>query len=112
GVWGAAFSQPPTSAQQKIMQNLAHQAGCLLDNAHQIAALQAENERYADQVEELEFIRQADRELTSELDPERVVQFMLDWAQRRTAADAAVLWLLNTDQLIISQTLGLKYADI
>ncbi|MBZ0305939.1 MAG: GAF domain-containing protein, partial [Anaerolineae bacterium] len=65
-------------------------------------ALRIENQRLHDkvnaldeQVDELQFIRNADRELSSRLDPARIVKLALDWSMRRTGADAGAILTAN-----------------
>lgn len=74
----------------------------------QIAALQAEVAALSEQVDELNFIRNADRELSSRLDPDRVVSLAMDWSMRRTGADAGVIFTLNrlTNDLEVKESVG------
>jgi signal transduction histidine kinase len=70
--------------------------------------LQKEVELLNEQVDELQFIRNADRELSSRLDPARIVNLALDWAMRRTGADAGVILTVNrfSNKLDIRESFG------
>jgi signal transduction histidine kinase len=64
----------------------------LLHSVHRTAQLLVE------QVDELEFSRQADREISARLDIERIVRFALDGAMRRTGADAGCVIVIDATQ--------------
>lgn len=80
----------------------------LQEKEQQVAALQSEVAKLNEQVDELNFIRNADRELSSRLDPNRVVNLALDWAMRRTGADAGAVFTLDptTGELEIKDSVG------
>jgi signal transduction histidine kinase len=68
----------------------------------------------SEQVDELEFMRKADRELSSRLDPDRIAQFALDWAMRRTAADAGAILAndINAHRLLVKEAVGYPASSI
>ncbi len=70
--------------------------------------LRVENQHLREQVDELQFIRNADRELSSRLDPTRIVKLALDWAMRRTGADAGAILTINryTSDLEVRESFG------
>lgn len=59
-----------------------------------------------DQLEELTFFQRLDRELTWILDVNHVIDITLDWALRRTAADAALMVKREDDLLVVTRVLG------
>jgi adenylate cyclase len=78
-------------------------------------AYMVQNDRSArqleEQVEELSMMHQADRELSSHLDVNRIMTLTMDWALRRTGADTGLLMLMTDDRrgLVPSVTIG--YVD-
>ena len=86
----------------------AYQFGNAIARTLLIESLQETTSKLVDYIDELEFIRKADREISSRLDPNRIVQFTLDWAVRRTAADAGGIVVIDpsTHNPEVKESLG------
>jgi adenylate cyclase len=74
-----------------------------------------ENHRSAraleEQVEELSMMHQADRELSTNLDVERVLTLTMDWALRRTNAETGLLMLMSEDRRGLLPSVAIGYLD-
>ncbi|NJL92520.1 MAG: GAF domain-containing protein [Anaerolineae bacterium] len=99
-----------TPIHEQVLHAVAQQAAHLIEQDHHEQLLQQKLSRANDLVEELEFIRRADRELSSRLDPDRVVSYTLDWALRRTMADAGLVIVLErmSKRLILKEYAGIR----
>jgi signal transduction histidine kinase len=86
----------------------ARQYGQVLDRVNLISSLRQTASQLVEQVDELEFIRKADREISSRLDSTRIVKFSLDWAIRRTSADAGAIVTIDPveNEVIVTELLG------
>jgi len=93
---------------------VARQFGNLLEHSLLTHSLRQTADLLAEQVDELEFIRRADREISSRLDPNYIVNFTLDWALRRSAADAGAVIVVEpgTRQLIVREALGYPHKEL
>lgn len=98
----------PSHENIRTLAIFARQFGNAIDRAILIRSLRQTANLLAEQLDELEFTRRADREISSRLDPDRVVKFTLDWALRRTAADAAAIVMIDpkTQKLSIREVFG------
>jgi signal transduction histidine kinase len=91
---------------EELLSAFAAQAGVAIENARLYTMTdKALNER----VEELSTMQRIDRDLNSGLDAERVMRLTLDWALRRTGADAGLIAVADEDGLRVVATHG--YAD-
>jgi len=100
--------EPPLARQLRPIMLLANHYGNLVDRLLLIRSLRQTANLLVEQVDELEFIRKADREISSRLDPSRIIMFCLDWALRRTAAEAGCIVVIDTDSkdLLVQEILG------
>lgn len=87
----------PTPEMLHLVDILVSQAAYIVENAHLLEQVSHAASRLAEQVDELSIIRRADREISSNLEMERVVRLALDWGIRRTAASAALVALVTED---------------
>ncbi|MFP4322768.1 MAG: ATP-binding protein [Anaerolineales bacterium] len=101
-------TNPPSAKQLRPLLIFSHHFGNALERNMLIQSLQRTADLLVEQVDELEFSRQADREISSRLDPDRIVSFTLDWALRRTRAEAGAIFVIDTgsQEVLAKETLG------
>jgi signal transduction histidine kinase len=97
-----------TEENTRPLMILAHQLGNTLERQRLIHSLRQSADLFSEKVEELEFMRNADREISSKLDSERIAQFTLDWAMRRTGADVGLVVVVDpvSQELSIKESIG------
>lgn len=94
----------PTRDALRPVDILVSQAAYIVQNHRSSRALQ-------EQVEELSMMHQADRELSTNLDVERVLTLTMDWALRRTNADTGLLMLMSDDRRGLLPSVTIGYLD-
>lgn len=99
-----ATPNPPTEASILPLLIFTRHFGNVIDRTKLILSLRETADLLTERVNELEFIRKADRELSTRLDPERITRLTLDLAMRRTLADAGMLAIIDR----VSKTLQIK----
>jgi signal transduction histidine kinase len=88
----------PTADSLRPLDILVSQAAYIVDNARLLGEASRSAEALAEQVDELSMIHRADRELGEHLNVDRVMRLTMDWALRRTHADAGLLALMTEDK--------------
>ena len=96
--------QRPTAESLREADILASQTMYIAENARAARILE-------EQVEELSMMHRADRELSSQLDVERVITLTMDWALRRTGADTGLLMLMTDDRRGLVPSISIGYFD-
>jgi signal transduction histidine kinase len=96
--------QRPTAESLREADILVSQTTYIAENARSARILE-------EQVEELSMMHRADRELSSQLDVERVITLTMDWALRRTGADTGLLMLMTDDRRGLVPTISIGYFD-
>jgi signal transduction histidine kinase len=94
----------PTRESLRLVDILVSQTAYVVENERSAQALE-------EQVAELSMIHRADRELSSQLDVERVIRLTMDWALRRTGADTGLLMLMTDDKRGMVPSISLGYFD-
>ena len=104
----------PTAHRLRALNILASLLAFTAEHARLLAEASRAAEALAEQVDELSMIHRADRELSSNLDVDRVMMLTIDWALRRTGADSGIVALLseNRQGLVPFVTLGYLDPDI
>jgi signal transduction histidine kinase len=90
---------------------LAAQAAYIVENAYLLDRASQSAETLADQVEELSMMHRADRELSSNLDIDRIMRLTMDWALRRTGAETGLLMLITDDKRGLVPLVTIGYSD-
>jgi signal transduction histidine kinase len=99
-----ADNQRPTAESLREVDILVSQTTYMAENARSARILE-------EQVEELSMMHRADRELSSQLDVERVIVLTMDWALRRTGADTGLLMLMTDDRRGLVPSISIGYID-
>ncbi|MEW5961882.1 MAG: GAF domain-containing protein, partial [Chloroflexota bacterium] len=86
-------------SEKELLRAISDQAAVAVENAR----LYAETNRRIDEIETLFAVQQA---ITSDLNPDAVLQLIADEARRLTSAERAILFLVNGDDLEISVLSG------
>ncbi|MBN1680525.1 MAG: GAF domain-containing protein [Anaerolineae bacterium] len=89
--------QRPDIHALRALDILISQAAYVIENARLLEEASTSAGTLSGQVEELSMIHRADRELSENLNVDRVIKLTMDWALRRTGADAALLALMTED---------------
>lgn len=87
----------PSPAMMRPLDILASQTAYMVENTWLLAETSATAEQLAEQVDELSMIHRADRELSANLNTDRVMTLTMDWALRRTGAQGGILTLVTED---------------
>jgi len=92
---------------QNILTAFASQAAVAIENARLLALTDQELDK---KVEELQVIGRIVRELNASLEVDRAMRITLEWAIRRSNADAGLIGMLEEDHLLVMAHQG--YEDI
>ncbi len=101
----------PTPNLLRPFDILVGQAGYLVENARLLNETERTAEALAEQVDEMSMIHRADRELSAHLNVDRIMTLTMDWALRRTAADAGMLALMSDDKRGLIPLVRMGYLD-
>lgn len=72
------------------------QFGSNLERGVLLRSLRRTADLLVEQVDELEFSRRVDREISSRLDPDRIIKLSLEWALRRTKAETGCVVVIDS----------------
>ncbi|MDX9863462.1 MAG: GAF domain-containing sensor histidine kinase, partial [Anaerolineaceae bacterium] len=82
------------SDEQELLQAFASQAAVALENARLYTMT---DQALAERVEELSVMQRIDRELNTSLDTSRAMRITLEWAMRRSGANAGLIGMVRED---------------
>ncbi|MFH1634765.1 MAG: GAF domain-containing protein, partial [Chloroflexota bacterium] len=89
---------PFTEDDQDLLTAFTSQAAIALENARLYTLT---DQKLADRVDELSVMQRIDRELNASLDINRAMHITLDWAMRRSGADAGLVGAVDEDGMHI-----------
>lgn len=92
----------------RLAQSLANQAAVAIENARLYEQTDA---ALAQRIKELSAIEEIDRQLSSTLDYERVIELVLDNAMRATGAEAGMIALSETEGEVLTVLAARGYPD-
>ncbi|MBW8010138.1 MAG: GAF domain-containing protein [Chloroflexi bacterium] len=95
---------PLDSEDQEILTAFTGQASILVENARLYSLT---DQKLASRVEELSVMQRIDRELNTSLDVSRAMQITLDWAFRQSDTTAALIGVIEEDELRIMASEGI-----
>jgi len=98
---------PFVADDQNILTAFAGQAGVAMENARLLAST---DQKLADRVEELQVMGRIVRELNASLEVDRAMRITLEWAIRRSNAEAGLVGMLEDDHLRLMAHQG--YEDV
>lgn len=101
----------PGDERLRALNILASLLAYTVEHARLLSEASRSAEALAEQVDELSMIHRADRELSSNLDVDRVIKLTIDWALRRTGADSGIVALMTEDQRGLVPFVALGYVD-
>lgn len=98
--------QPFTIEDQEFLLAFSSQAAIALENARLYTLT---DQKLAERVEDLSMMQRIDRDLNTSLDITRAMQITLDWAMRRSGADAGLVGVVVEDGLRIMASHGYSH---
>lgn len=90
---------------------LIGQAAYIVEHARLLEERSHIADTLSEQVDELSMMHRADREVSAHLDVDRVMRLTMDWALRRTGADASLLMLVTDDRRGLVPSVMMGYID-
>jgi signal transduction histidine kinase len=89
---------PFVADDQNLLTAFAGQAAVAIENARLLALTDQE---LTEKVDELQIMGRIDRELNASLDIDRAMRITLEWAMRRSSAEAGLIGMVNEENLLI-----------
>jgi signal transduction histidine kinase len=96
---------PFTPADQELLMTFTSQATIAIENARLYTLT---DQALAARVEELSIMQRIDRELNASLEAERAMRITLEWALRRSGAEAGLVGMVEGNTLLVMASQGYR----